>query len=72
MEALLEVEQRMDAIKAGKIEAFDKLNKLQEQLQGDIESLIEPLGVGDSPNLQNEIKQVEQDEEEVIEELNRL
>ena len=33
MEALLDVEHRMDAIKEGKIEAFDKLNKLEEFLQ---------------------------------------
>ena len=67
MEQLMLLEQRIEDIKQHKMEAFDKLDLTEEQIQGDIDRLVDEGGFQRQAHIDNEIKEVEEDEEEAAE-----
>ena len=58
MESLIEIENRLDTIKEEKIEAFDRLAKLEESIQEEIDVMVDETLFHDRPHVDNEIKEV--------------
>ena len=67
MERMVELEQKLEKIKQSKMDAFDQLNKMEESLQNDLNRLVDEQLMMNPPNIDNQIKQVEEDEEEMQE-----
>lgn len=49
------------------MQAFDQLDKLEESLQKDIDKLVDEQLLVTVPNVDNQIKEVEEDEEDMQE-----
>ncbi len=62
-----EIEVQIQQIKESKMQAFDQLDKLEESLQKDIDKLVDEQLLVTVPNVDNQIKEVEEDEEEMQE-----
>lgn len=53
MERMVEVEQELDRIRESKMDAFDQLSKLEENLQNELDRLVDEQAIVNPPNLDN-------------------